>query len=346
MRKHSVALSESGSAWRHCRVRPSTLGRRRMTFSTGTSYDLAKMAMPDYQSIMLPLLQASSDGASYRVRDLIPVLADHFKLSAQERREPLPSGRQARFDNRVAWASTYLRQAGLLEARQRGLLAITDRGQAALAEHPATLSARELERYAVPEYLQFRNRARVTKVTAPPIRETGGGTVEESLEASWQELQDELAQQVLERVRAATASFFERLVVDLLVHMGYGGTQADAAQVVGRSGDGGIDGVIKQDRLGLDAVYVQAKRWGASVGRPEVQAFAGGLDGRQATKGVMITTSSFTSDAKNFVDRIQKRIILIDGETLARYMIEFGVGVATSRTYDVKRVDLDYFEEV
>jgi restriction system protein len=301
------------------------------------------MAIPDYQTLMLPVLQSFSDGADHRVRDLIPWLADQFKLSPEERKELLPSGQQARFDNRIAWAASYMKQAGLLEASGHGFLTITMRGHEALAEHPAKLSARSLERY--PEFLQFKNRTKARNQTAGPASPQEP-TLEESLESAWVELREGLAQELLDRVHIASSAFFEHMVVDLLVKMGYGGSQADAAQVVGGSGDGGIDGVIKQDRLGLDAVYVQAKRWGRAVGGPEVQAFAGALDGRQAVKGVMITTSSFTREARNFVDRINKRIILIDGENLARYMIEFGVGVATARTYEVKRVDLDYFEDV
>jgi restriction system protein len=304
------------------------------------------MAIPDYQSIMLPVLQAFGDGTVRRIRDLIPGLADRFGLSAEERRELLPSGTQVRLDNRVHWAASYMKQAGLLEYRGPRLLVITQRGRDLLAEQPAGISVKGLERY--PEFLEFKAR---TKIKTPgaqvaTLDDGAKSNPEETLEAAWQDLREQLAQELLERVRAASPTFFEHLVVDLLVKMGYGGSQADAAQVVGGSGDAGIDGVIKQDRLGLDAVYVQAKRWEAQVGRPLVQGFAGSLDGRQATKGVMITTSSFSADAKDFVERIAKRIILIDGETLAQYMIEFGVGVATARTYDVKRVDLDYYEDV
>ena len=299
--------------------------------------------MPDYQTLMLPTLEAYSDGAPHRVRDLIPVLADRLRLNADERRELLPSGTQRRFDNRVHWAASYLKQAGLLTAQGRSLLAITERGRTVLSDRPNRLSNKDLEQF--PEFLVFkaRNRGKHDAATQGST-EPGAQDPEEALEASWQELREQLAQELVGRVRGVSAAFFERLVVDVLVKMGYGGTYADAAQVVGGSGDGGIDGVIKQDPLGLDAVYVQAKRWEAPVGRPAVQAFAGSLEGRRATKGVMITTSSFTPEAKGFVDRISKRIILIDGETLARYMIEFGVGVTTTRSFDVKRVDLDYFD--
>ena len=296
---------------------------------------------------MLPVLVAFSDGSKRRIRDVIPSLADQFGLSPEERHEMLPSGTQARFDNRVHWAASYLKQAVLLEAVGGGFRTITTRGRSLLAENPDRMSVQALERY--PEFLEFRKR---TRVKVPPgVAEAGDSpgsksTLEESLEATWQELREGLAEELLAKVRASTPAYFERVVVDLLVAMGYGGSQSDAAQVVGGSGDGGIDGVIKQDRLGLDAVYVQAKRWSAVVGRPEVQAFAGGLDGRQADKGVMITTSAFSKDARDFVDKISKRIILIDGEALARCMSEHDVGVATARTYDIKRVDLDYFEEV
>jgi restriction system protein len=234
-----------------------------------------------------------------------------------------------------------MKQAGLFAPRGRGSLTITPRGLEVLAEDPERLSVSALKRF--PEFLDFQSRTRGKRAVQPDERESV--TLEESLEATWVELRERLAQELLERVRAASPGFFERLVVDLLVAMGYGGSHADAAQVVGGSGDGGVDGVIKQDRLGLDVVYVQAKRWAANVGRPEVQAFAGGLDGRQATKGVLITTSAFSQDALAFVDRISKRIVLIDGQQLARHMIEYRVGAATARTYYVQRVDLDYFED-
>lgn len=300
------------------------------------------MTIPDFQTVMLPLLESMADGADHRLRDLIPVLADQFALSEEERRELLPSGRQARLDNRVIWAATYLKEAALVEPKGRGIQAITARGLQLLSERPERLSIKALQRF--PEFVEFKKR---TKVKVAPADEdaAGSGTLEESLEAIWKELRERLAQELLDKVRVASPGFFERLVVDLLVAMGYGGSHADAAQVVGGSGDGGIDGVIKQDPLGLDVVYVQAKRWTANVGRPEVQAFAGGLDGRQATKGVLITTSTFSGDARSFVDKISKKIVLIDGEQLAHHMIDYGVGAATSRSYGVQRVDLDYFEE-
>lgn len=303
------------------------------------------MAIPDFQTTMLPVLRRFGDGAVHRVRDLIPGLADEFNLTPAERRELLPSGRQFRFDNRVRWAASYMKQAGLLENQGPRQLVLTQSGRDLLAKHPKAISVKVLEQY--PQFLAFKARKKAKAPEPPPPKPPDRplSTPEETLETAWQELREDLVKELLSLVRAASPTFFEHLVVDLLVKMGYGGSYADAAQVVGRSGDGGIDGVIKQDRLGLDAVYIQAKRWEGPVGSPVVQGFAGGLDGQQASKGVMITTSSFTHGAKAFVDRIAKRIILIDGETLARHMIEYGVGVATVRTYDVRRVDLDYFED-
>jgi len=302
---------------------------------------LGAMPIPDFQTVMLPVLRLMKDGAEHRLRDGIPMLATEFGLSDDERHELLPSGRQFRFDNRVAWAASYMKQARLLEARGRGNLVITSRGTTMLETKPERLSVLALRQF--PEFVEFQSR---TRPRLPPRHEDRESeTLEESLEATWLELRQRLAEELLEKVRDASPGSFERLVVDLLVAMGYGGSHADAAQVVGGAGDGGVDGVIKQDPLGLDAVYVQAKRWAASVSRPDVQAFAGSLEGRQATKGVMITTSTFSQDARAFVEHISKRIVLIDGQQLAHHMIQYGVATATTRTYDLQRVDLDYFEE-
>lgn len=303
------------------------------------------MSIPDFQNVMIPVLRVFGDGGEHHVRDVTALIADQLGLTAEGRAELLPSGHETRIHNRVDWAAYYMKQAGLLEGGGRAILVLTPRGRDLLDSGLNRLSSKALEQF--PEFLAFKSRSR------GPTQHTGieskspslDESPEERLESAWEELRAGLAQELLERMKAVSASFFERLVVDLLVKMGYGGTYADAAEVVGRSGDGGIDGVIKQDRLGLDAVYVQAKRWDGPVGRPVIQAFAGGLDGRQATKGVMITTSPYTTEARAFVEHIPKRIVLIDGQTLARYMMEFGVGVATARTYDVKRVDLDYYEE-
>jgi len=294
--------------------------------------------IPGYQSIMLPLLEALSDGQDHRLRDLIGSLAQSFSLTKDEREQLLPSGRQAVFDNRVNWAKTYLGKAGLLMPVGRGVVRVSDSGRSVLAEQPSQLDSRYLTRF--PKFQAFRSLSR--KPTPTPT--TRSETPEEELEAIWQTLRDQTADDLLALVKAVTPTFFERLVVDVLVAMGYGGSRTDAAESVGRSGDGGIDGIIKEDKLGLDAIYVQAKRWDGVVGRPVVQAFAGSLEGARARKGVLITTSTFSTEADAYVKQIEKKIVLIDGQRLMRLMFEHGVGVTTSRTYEIMRVDSDYFE--
>lgn len=287
---------------------------------------------------MLPLLEALSDGQDHRLRDLIGSLAQSFSLTKDEREQLLPSGRQAVFDNRVNWAKTYLGKAGLLMPVGRGVVRVSDSGRSVLAERPSQLDSRYLTRF--PEFQAFRSLSR--KPTPTPTARSE--TPEEELEAIWQTLRDQTADDLLALVKAVTPTFFERLVVDVLVAMGYGGSRTDAAESVGRSGHGGIDGIIKEDKLGLDAIYVQAKRWDGVVGRPVVQAFAGSLEGARARKGVLITTSTFSAEADAYVKQIEKKIVLIDGQRLMRLMFEHGVGVTTSRTYEIMRVDSDYFE--
>lgn len=303
------------------------------------------MTVPDYQSLMLPLLKALRDGEEHSLHEVIEILADQFELNDDERRELLPSGRQAKLDNRVAWARTYLKKAGLLESTGRGKFQINDRGLAVLREDPPEINVKFLEQF--PEFLEFRDGSS-KDVSADP--ENGATdktrTPEEVLEAGYQNLRKDLAQDLLDRIMGCSPDFFERLVVDLLVAMGYGGSRKDAGEAVGRSGDGGIDGIIKEDKLGLDAVYIQAKRWEGTVGRPTVQAFAGSLMGNRAGKGVLITTSQFTREANDYVKGIQQpKIVLIDGEQLAQFMIDHDIGVADVATYRIKRVDLDYFGE-
>ncbi|HPE63228.1 MAG TPA: restriction endonuclease [Methanothrix sp.] len=303
------------------------------------------MTVPDYQSVMLPLLKVLGDGQEHSLHEVIETLAEGFELTDEERRELLPSGRQAKFDNRVAWARTYMKKAGLLESTGRGKFRINDRGLAVLRENPPEINVKFLEQF--PEFLEFRDGAS-KDVNTDTENDTADKTKtpEEVLETSYQNLRKDLAQDLLDRIMGCSPEFFERLVVDLLVAMGYGGSRKDAGEAVGRSGDGGIDGIIKEDKLGLDAVYIQAKRWEGTVGRPTVQAFAGSLMGNRAGKGVMITTSQFSKDAKDYVRSIQQpKIVLIDGEQLAQFMIDHDIGVADVATYRVKRVDLDYFGE-
>jgi len=303
------------------------------------------MAVPDFQTLMLPLLQLAADGHDYRFRDVVERLADEFSLTPEERSELLPSGQQSIFSNRVGWASTYLKQAGVLEAPRRGLLRITARGLDLLKERPRKIDVAFLERF--PEFVEFRGKRRHRNPIAQPKIATvpSTDTPEDALSSAYRSLRAELEAQLLEEIGRASPAFFEQLVVDLLVKMGYGGSRQDAGRAVGRTGDGGIDGIINEDRLGLDVIYIQAKRWESTVGRPEIQKFAGALQGHRARKGVFITTSAFSREALEYAGVIESRIILIDGDQLAKLMVDHGVGVSTVGSYEVKRVDSDYFSE-
>lgn len=301
------------------------------------------MSIPEYQRFFLPVLENAGDGKNHSYGDMYNTIAEEFKLTAEDRAELLPSGTARKFENRVAWAITYLSKAKLLDRMSRGIFRISDRGAEVLKKKPSDLDNRFLRQF--PEFLEF---SKGTKITAKKEEETEDdslGTPYETLEEAYQSLRRTLAQELLDRVKACSPQFFERLVVDLLVAIGYGGSRKDAGQAVGRSGDGGIDGIIKEDKLGLDAVYIQAKRWEATVGRPTVQEFAGSLEGHRARKGVLITTSKFSQDAKDYVGRIEKKIVLVDGEQLTQLMIDHKIGVTNVASYSVNRVDSDYFEE-
>jgi restriction system protein len=302
-----------------------------------------EMAIPDFQSIMLPLLQFASDQKEHSLREVIEQLADDFALTDEERKELLPSGRQPTFDNRVGWARTYLKKAGLVRSPRRGYFRITDRGLAILAEKPAKINIRFLERFE--EFVEFRS-AKNDNAEELPAEESESQTPEEVIEEAYQHLRESLATELLETIKDNSPAFFEQLVVDLLVRMGYGGTRKDAGQAIGKAGDEGIDGIIKEDRLGLDIIYIQAKRWDGVVGRPEIQKFAGALQGQRAQKGIFITTSTFTPEARHFASSINNKIILIDGAELAKLMIDFNVGVGVVATYELKQVDSDYFTGV
>jgi restriction system protein len=272
-------------------------------------------------------------------------LAADFKLSEAELQELLPSGRQAKFANRVAWAKSYLQQAGILLSPRRAHFQISDRGRAILKTPPPRIDIKFLEQY--PEFVDFRTpKVDVATVLVDvPAAQSEPDTPEEALEAAHQKMRVGLASELLAKVQAASPTFFESLVVELLLKMGYGGSRRDAGRAIGRSGDEGIDGVISEDRLGLDVVYLQAKRWDGTVGRPEIQRFVGALHGKRARKGVFITTSTFSAEATAYVEHIDSKVVLIDGRRLAELMIDFDVGVTTSATYDVKRADSDYFDE-
>jgi len=300
------------------------------------------MAIPDYQTCMLPLLKFYADGKEHSFREAIEALAKDFHLSDEERREMLPSGQQEVFDNRIGWARTYLKKAALIETTKRAVNKITQRGLDVLKNKPGKIDVSYLAQFQ--EFQDFRT-LRHSRTEETPDVETSSNTPEELLERAYQKLREDLAVDMLQRLKACSPSFFERLVVEVIVKMGYGGTRKDAGKAVGKSGDGGIDGIIKEDKLGLDAIYIQAKRWENTVGRPEIQKFIGALAQQRAKKGIFITTSSFSAEAEDCVSRIEAKVILIDGETLAQLMIDNNVGVSTVCTYEIKKADSDYFSE-
>ena len=304
------------------------------------------MAIPDYETLMLPLLSRLADGETRVLKDVMAELANVFELSPEDRAQLLPSGGTLTFASRVGWAKTYLKKAGLVQQPKRGLVQITDQGQAALAQKPARIDVKFLEQFS--EFLDFRNASRERPALAGAddvLPLSSDLTPDEVIDAAYQRSVFALADEVLERVKACSPIYFERLVVQLLIKMGYGGSREEAGKAVGRSGDGGIDGIINEDRLGLDAIYLQAKRWEGVVGRPEIMKFVGALAGQRATKGVFITTSWFTQDAKDYALSSQYKVVLIGGERLADLMIEHDLGVSVAATYQLKRIDSDFFSE-
>jgi restriction system protein len=307
------------------------------------------MAIPGYQEFMLPLLRLAADGEEHTVQDAIGRLAEQFGLSEADRSLVLPSGTQTQLYNRVTWAITYLTKSLLLEKPTRGRFRLSQRGREVLSKNPHRVDNAYLEQFE--EYRAFKTK-KAKAVNSPDGPESGTGSEDpettplERLDAAYKELRETLADDLLDKVRAGSPKFFEHLVIDLLVKMGYGGSRADAAQVVGKSGDDGIDGVIKEDRLGLDMVYVQAKKWDNSVGPGEIDKFVGSLMRKRAQKGVFITSGTFTSGATRAAQEASTKVVLIDGEMLAELMIDHGVGVAEEKSYSVKKLDSDYFEEL
>jgi len=299
------------------------------------------MSIPDYQTIMLPLLKFAGDKKEHSIREAIEYIANAFNLSEEERREVLPSGQQYIIDNRVGWARTYLKKAGLLESTKRSYFKITDLGLEVLQKNPEEINVKFLEQF--PQFIEFRNLRKEKEEEKEEENLTQ--TPQELLEYGYQSIKKDLASELLNLVKKASPRFFEKLVVELLIKMGYGGSLKDAGKAIGQSGDGGIDGIIKEDKLGLDVIYIQAKRWENVVGSKEVRNFVGGLAGQRASKGVFITTSNFTKDALEYVKTIPHKVILIDGETLTQLMIENDVGVSKITSYDIKKIDSDYFEE-
>ena len=303
--------------------------------------------IPDYQSLMLPLLKLVADKQEHKYRDLIENLATEFQVTDEERKELLASGNQAIFDNRVGWAKTYLKKAGLLDSPKRATFVITQIGLDTLKNNPDRVDAKYLRQF--PAFLEFQNASRNDNDSEEEIVivETNEQTPEENLDKAYQRIRKSLASELLNRVVELSPTFFERLVVELLVKMGYGGSIKDAGKAIGKSGDEGIDGTIKEDKLGLDIIYIQAKRWrpGNVVGRPELHKFVGALAGQGAKKGIFITTSNFTKEASEYTPKNETKIVLIDGEQLAQLMIDYNLGCTTQQIYELKKIDSDYFGE-
>lgn len=301
------------------------------------------MAVPKYDWWYLPLLRLLGDGQTRRMSEVCDTLAREAGLSAADLDEMLPSGTDRTYRNRIGWARTFLKKAGLVQSPKWGMVAITERGQSVLQENPAGIDDAWLMRY--PEFAEWARPGKpVADAAASHAESADDETPRETLERMHAQLHRDLADELLERVKQVPPAYFEKIVVDLMLAMGYGGSRAEAGHTVGQSGDGGIDGVIDEDQLGLDKIYLQAKRWKDTVGRPLVQAFSGSLEGERATKGVFITTSTFSAEARDYVGKIGKKIVLIDGRKLAELMIRHDVGVGSEATYVVKRIDGDYFD--
>ena len=302
------------------------------------------MAIPDYQSCMRPLLEFISDEQVHKMSEAIKYVSDVFMLGEEEKKAVLPSGTQYVINNRVGWAKTYLSKAGLISSKRRGYFNITDLGKNFLRNHKGAISVKDLEQYQ--EFKEFKQKSTIIDKQAkeePPS--SINKTPEEALEYGYQKISESLESDLLMKIMECSSTFFEHLVVELLVKMGYGGSYKEAASIVGKSGDEGIDGIIKEDRLGLDSIYIQAKRWEGNISRPEIQKFAGALLGKKARKGIFITTSSFTKEALRYASSLEQKIVLIDGKRLTELMIENGLGVSTVLTYEIKKIDLDYFED-
>ncbi len=308
------------------------------------------MTIPDYQSLMLPVLSLSSKG-EIRIGDAVESLAQQLDLTPEERAELLPSGKQTLFGNRVHWAKTYLSKAGLVESTRRGHFKITERGRTALSDRPTRIDNSFLSQFD--EFQQFKERARASQTkptpeakTVEPDFDSQIETPDEMMRIAHKQIDAALAQDLLERIRAAPPEFFERLIINLLLNMGYGGSATDAGRALGGSGDDGVDGVIDQDALGLDRVYIQAKRYavGNNIGSGAIRDFFGSLDRHKATKGLFVTTSIFSSAARETAEFLSKRIVLIDGEQLTKLMIRHNVGCRVEETLHIKKVDEEFFD--
>lgn len=298
--------------------------------------------IPDFQKIMLPFLTILADGFEHSTTETNDKLAKYFGLTDEELNQYLPSGVAKTFPNRVAWAKSHFKMAGLLENTKRSYFKITESGKKLLEDYPNEINLKVLK--TLPTYQERTGRTKDEDLSSDIDTQTSA-TPEEVLESSYLKIRKNLSQELLLKIKSCSPSFFESLVVELLVKMGYGGSIKDAGRSIGRSGDGGIDGIIKEDKLGLDVIYIQAKRWENVVGRPEIQKFIGALAGQGAKKGVFITTSRYTNEARDYQPRNDTKIVLIDGEQLTDLMIDFNLAVSTVNLFEIKRIDNDYFGE-
>lgn len=307
------------------------------------------MAIPDFQSIMLPLLVYLSDGNEHTNQEIYDALEKQFGMTDKEKKELLPSGKQRVFINRVAWAKSYLKQAELVEAIKRGHYKITESGKnVALNDRPETIDINYLMKF--PKFVSFRQgKANDDQNVSQKAKQHNlfvpEKTPEEYIEFGFNSIDQKLKQEIVSSIKGCSFHFFEKLVIDLLLAMGYGGSRQEAGKLTSKGSDEGIDGIINEDKLGLDVIYVQAKRWESNISRPEIQKFAGALQGKRAKKGIYITTSTFTREAHEFIRSIDSKIVLIDGERLAELMIEHDVGVAIVQTFQIKQINTDYFAE-
>jgi restriction system protein len=298
------------------------------------------MVIPDFEMLTKPILRYASDKQEHYYRNIIEFLANEYNLTEAERKEYLPSGVMRIFDNRVGWTLYYLKRAGLLESTKRGFYRITQEGLEVKAQNPPEIDTKYLKRFSrFQEFIQAKDKEE------EEISSASSQSPEESFEYSYRRIRQILIEDLLNRVKSSSSQFFERLVVDLLVRVGYGGSIKEAGKAIGKSGDEGIDGIIKEDVLGLDLIYIQAKRWDGFVGRPEIQKFAGALQGQRAKKGIFITTGSFSKEAQEFISKIDTKIVLIDGKELVELMIDHNVGVSIVRSIEMKKIDSDYFDE-
>ncbi len=299
------------------------------------------MAIPQFRYVILPFLKHLADGKECSIKEIESALALEFKLSDEELSQTTPSGRMAIFSNRVGWSKTYLKKAGLVDSPKKGLVKITKQGLEVLSKNPKIIDTKFLNNFSSFREFQYGDEEEITEVK----EEISENTPEEIMEEGYQSILKNIQAELLNNLKNSSPTFFEQAVVDLLIGMGYGGSRKDAGQAIGKSGDEGIDGFIKEDKLGLDMIYIQAKRWENPVGRPEVQSFVGALSGKFSKKGIFITTSRFTKEALTYADKLECKVILIDGWQLVKLMSEYNIGVSTVATYEIKKIDSDYFTE-